>query len=202
MLTIGLTGSIGMGKSTVAQMFADAGARVWDADAAVHRLYSPGGNAVAPVGDIFPDAVKETETGPTIDREILSKLVINDNVALKRLEAIVHPLVAMDRLSFGEAAKADGVAAIVLDIPLLFENNSEGFFDVVVVVSTSPEEQKERVLAREGMTGEKFNAILAKQTPDAEKRKRADYIVDTSVSLDDTRRQVERLYRDLIAKRR
>lgn len=194
MKTLGLTGSIGMGKSTVAKMFADEGAEVWDADAAVHRLYAKGGAAVAPVGEIFPDAV----TNGAVDREALSRLVLNAPERLKALEAIVHPLVAMDRFRFVEEARADGAKLVVLDTPLLFEIGARPFFDAVVVVSAPAEAQRARVLARPGMTEGKFDAILAKQVPDAEKRRQADFVVDTGVSLEETRKSVRAVVRRLL----
>lgn len=199
MITIGLTGSIGMGKSTVAKMFEDLGAALWDADGAVHRLYAPGGDAVGPVGEAFPQARVETPDGATIDREKLSALVVHDREALGRLEAIVHPLVAMDRLAFGEQAKSAGALIAVLDVPLIFENGSEGFFDKIVVVSAPADVQRERVLARPGMSREKFEAILAKQMPDAEKRERADFVIPTGGSLDETRAEVARVWSQLTA---
>lgn len=186
MILIGLTGSIGMGKSTVAQMFAGAGAPVYDADAAVHQLYAKGGAAVGPVGEAFPDAVVEG----AIDRERLSKRVLNNPEALQTLESIVHPLVGGAQMAFLQNAAAAGADCVVLDIPLLFEKGGEKRVNVTVVVSAPADVQRARVLARPGMTPEKFEAILAKQTPDAEKRARADYVIDTGVSLEETRAQV------------
>lgn len=186
MITVGLTGSIGMGKSTVAAMFADEGASVWDADAAVRRLYAPGAPGFLAVRERFPEAVGEGG----VDREKLSGLVLNDAVALADLEAIVHPLVGADRGAFIDEAARAGAEIVVLDIPLLFEKGSEKFFDVVVVVSAPADVQRARVLARPGMTEKKFRSILMKQTPDAEKRRRAAYVIDTGVSLEETREQV------------
>ncbi len=186
MITVGLTGSIGMGKSTVAAMFADEGASVWDADAAVRRLYAPGAPGFLAVRERFPEAVGEGG----VDREKLSSLVLNDAVALADLEAIVHPLVGADRGAFIDEAARAGAEIVVLDIPLLFEKGSEKFFDVVVVVSAPADVQRARVLARPGMTEKKFRSILMKQTPDAEKRRRAAYVIDTGVSLEETREQV------------
>ena len=186
MILIGLTGSIGMGKSTVAQMFAGAGAPVYDADAAVHQLYAKGGAAVGPVGEAFPDAVVDG----AIDRERLSKRVLNNPEALQTLESIVHPLVGGAHMAFLQNAAAAGADCVVLDIPLLFEKGGEKRVNVTVVVSAPADVQRARVLARPGMTPEKFEAILAKQTPDAEKRARADYVIDTGVSLEETRAQV------------
>ena len=183
MKRVGLTGSIGMGKSTVAAMFGDLGAAVWDADAAVHRLYAKDGAAVRLVAERFPDAIVDG----AVDREALSRAVVGDAAALRDLEAIVHPLVGADRARFLDETQRSGVELVVLDIPLLFEGGYEAFFDAVVVVSAPAEVQRRRVLARPGMTAEKFEAILAKQTPDAEKRARADFVIDTSTPLDETR---------------
>lgn len=185
MITIGLTGSIGMGKSTVAAMFAEEGASVWSADDAVHRLYAKGGGGALAIGARFPSAVVEG----AVDRDLLSKLVIGDPAALADLEAIIHPLVSADRARFLDAAAREGADIAILDIPLLFEKGYEKFFDSVIVVSAPADVQKARVMARPGMTEKKFRSILMKQTPDAEKRRRADYVIDTGVALDETRRQ-------------
>ncbi len=194
MIKIGLTGSIGMGKSTVLKMFGALGAAVWDADAAVHRLYEKDGAAVAPIADAFPGAVKDG----VIDRAALAGLVLNDAAAIERLEAIVHPLVWRDREQFMDSAARAGVPAVVLDIPLLFENGMDAFFDAVVVVSAPPEIQRERVLARPGMTAEKLDAILARQTPDEEKRNRADYVVNTDKPLEETEAAVAEIYKTVL----
>ncbi len=186
MITIGLTGSIGMGKSTVTKMFAAKGAETWNADDAVHRLYQPGAEGAQAVAAIFPDALGEGG----VDRDVLSKLVLNDPAALAELEAIVHPLVSEDRSMFLDAAARRGADIVVLDIPLLFEKGFEKFFDAVVVVSAPADVQRARVLARPGMTEKKFRSILMKQTPDAEKRRRADYVIHTDVSLEETQGQV------------
>ena len=186
MIVIGLTGSIGMGKSTTTAMFAEAGVPVYDADAEVHRLYAPGGAAVAPIEAAFPGVVKDG----SVDRTALGARVLGDADALKRLEAIVHPLVGANRMGFFQAATASGADMVVLDIPLLFETGGEKNVDAVVVVSAPADMQRERVLARPGMTAEKFEAILAKQTPDAEKRARADFVIDTGQGLEAARRQV------------
>lgn len=169
---LGLTGSIGMGKSTTARMFADLGCAVWDADAAVHRLYAQGGAAVAPMSAAFPQAVQDG----AISREALRRIITEDASALKRIEAIVHPLVAEDRRAFIAGVESD---IVVLDIPLLFEGRGETAFDAVVVVSAPAEVQRARVLARGTMTEEQFEAIRAKQMPDEEKRRRADHVVIT-----------------------
>jgi dephospho-CoA kinase len=187
MILVGLTGSIGMGKSTVAQMFADEGVPSYNADDAVHTMYRQGGVAVGPVGEAFPGAVVDG----AIDRERLSKAVLNDADALKRLEAIVHPLVGVMQMTFLQNAREAGAPLVTLDIPLLFEKGGEKRVDVTVVVSAPADVQRERVLKRPGMTPEKFDSILAKQTPDAEKRARADFVIDTGGSLEDTRAQVK-----------
>ncbi|MBI1404853.1 MAG: dephospho-CoA kinase [Caulobacter sp.] len=186
MMLVGLTGSIGMGKSTTARLFAEEGTPVYDADAAVHQLYARGGAAVAPLEEEFGDVVVDG----AIDRERLSARVVGDPDAMKRLEAIVHPLVGASRVGFFEAARASGADIVVLDIPLLFETGGEKAMAAVVVVSAPADMQRERVLARPGMTAEKFEAILARQTPDAEKRARADFVIDTSRGVDHARDQV------------
>lgn len=194
MIVIGLTGSIGMGKSTVAAMFEDLGAAVWSADAAVHRLYAEGGAAVEPIKQEFPEAVVSS----AVNRERLSALVLDDREELRKLEAIVHPLVAQDRITFLEESKDSGCRAAVMDIPLLFETGQEGSFDAIVVVSASADVQRDRVLARPGMSKEKLEAILAQQTPDAEKRSRADYIISTDRPLEDTRIEVGAVYERIL----
>lgn len=193
MIKLGLTGSIGMGKSTVAAMFEEAGIPVFDADAAVHRLQGPGGALVAPIEAAFPGT-----TGPAgVDRQALGAQVLGDAAALKRLEAIVHPAVARMREAF---LQANGAAPlIVFDIPLLFEKGGAAGLDAVAVVSAPPEVQRARVLARPGMTPEKFERILALQMPDEEKRRRADHIIDTGVSHEETRHRVRQLIACLAA---
>ncbi|KQS57280.1 dephospho-CoA kinase [Brevundimonas sp. Leaf363] len=186
MIILGLTGSIGMGKSTTAEMFAEAGALVWNADEAVHRLYAPGGAAVGPVGDAFPGVVVDG----AVDRARLAEALGRDDQAFKRLEAVVHPLVAAGRLADLAATKAQGVRLVVLDIPLLYETGGAAMVDAVVVVTAPAEVQRARVLARPGMTAERFEAILARQVPDAEKRRRADFIIDTGRGLEAARQQV------------
>ncbi len=186
MIVIGLTGSIGMGKSTVAKMFAEEGAAVFDSDAAVHLLYAPGGAAVAPVETAFPGVTE----GGGINREALAARVVGDEAAIKRLEAIVHPLVGQAQARFLQANRNAGARWVVLDIPLLFEGERVRAVDKIVVVSAPAGVQRARVLARPGMMPEKFEAILARQVPDAEKRARADFVIDTDSSLDRTRAQV------------
>lgn len=189
MIVLGLTGSIGMGKSTTTAMFADEGAVVWNADDAVHALYAPGGAAVGPVGDAFPGVVLDGG----IDRARLAEALGRDDTAFRRLETIVHPLVAQGRLADLEAARANGVKLAVLDIPLLFETGGDRAVDAVVVVTAPAEVQADRVLSRPGMTRERFEAILARQTPDAEKRRRADFVIDTGHGLDVARDRVREI---------
>jgi dephospho-CoA kinase len=181
---LGLTGSIGMGKSTTAQMFRDLGVPVWDADAAVHRLYQS--EAVQPVGALCPDSVKDGR----IDRAALKDWIARDPTALAKLEAVVHPLVAADRAAF--IARADA-PLVVLDIPLLFETGAD--VDGVLVVTAPPDMQRARVLARPGMDAAQFERILARQMPDAGKRVRADFVIET-LDMDSTRAAVQ----DLVAK--
>jgi len=182
---LGLTGSIGMGKSTTAAMFADEGIPVWDADAAVHRLYAPGGAAVASLAAIFPQALQQSG----ISRDVLKAEIATNPEALQRIEAVVHPLVAEDRAAFLAATDAD---IVLLDIPLLFETGAQHWLDATLVVTTTPEEQEDRVLARPGMSRAQFDTILARQMPDAEKRRLADHIIETR-TLDQTRADVRGL---------
>ena len=186
MYLIGLTGSIGMGKSATGQLFIEAGVPLYDADAAVHALYEKGGAAVAPIGELVPQAI----VNGAVDRAILGQHVLKDADKLKQLEAIVHPLAGQSQFAFLTKAKADNAPMVVLDIPLLFETGGDGFVDCVVVVSAPFALQKKRVLARDGMSEARFADILAKQTPDEEKRQRADFIVDSSISIADARTQV------------
>jgi dephospho-CoA kinase len=191
MIVIGLTGSIGMGKSTTAAMFAQRGIPVLDADAVVHRLYA--GDAVAPVEAAFPGTVVEGK----VDRDRLSRAVLGDPQALARLEAIVHPLVRREQEQFLKGAREDGAAHVLLDIPLLFEGGGDKRVDKIVVVSCDEEMQRQRVLARPGMTEEKFTAIRARQVPDERKRAMADYIVDTGQGLAAAETQVDAIIRDI-----
>ena len=179
-----LTGSLGMGKSTAARFFADAGIPVHDSDAAVHALYE--GEAVAAVERAFPGSTADGK----VDRAKLAAMVLNDSEALARLEAIVHPLVSASTEKFLADTQARGEKVVVLDVPLLFEAGLECRCDAVVVVSAPPEVQRRRALDRPGMTEEKFNAILAKQLPDAEKRRRADFVLDSSKDFEYARAQV------------
>jgi dephospho-CoA kinase len=191
MIVLGLTGSVGMGKSATAKMFADEGAPVFDADAAVHRLYE--GEAVPLIAMAFPGTV----SAGRVDRERLSQAVVGNSEAFARLEAIIHPLVRKTREKFLAAAKAKGAEVSVLDIPLLFETGGEREVDKIVVVSAPHVVQKERVLARPGMTEAKFSAIVAKQMPDSEKRKRADFVIDTSRGFEAAREEVRAILRAL-----
>lgn len=195
-LVIGLTGSIGMGKSTTADLFRAAGVPVYDSDRAVHEIYR--GPAAARIEDMFPG----TTVDGAVDRARLAARVLGDAEALRRLEALVHPLVAAGRDEFLERCRRAGEDVVVFDIPLLFEIGAEKEVDVVVVVSAPPDVQRARVLSRPGMTEEKFAAILAKQTPDAEKRARADFIVHSDRGLDSARSQVRLILDELAARRK
>jgi dephospho-CoA kinase len=194
MRIVGLTGSIGMGKSTTSGLFAEAGAAVYDADAAVHELYGPGGAAVEPVGAAFPGVIVDGG----VDRARLSKHVMGNPEALKALEQIVHPLVGGHRQTFFEQARRDQREIVILDVPLLFETGGDRALDAVVVVSAPSDMQRARVLARPDMTPEKLDAILARQTPDSEKRQRADFVIDTSTGLDAARNQVQDIMQKLM----
>ena len=186
MYIIGLTGSIGMGKSLTASLFRQEGVPCYDADAAVHGLYEKGGAAVAPIGDLVPEAIVDG----AVDRGVLGQIVLKDSDKLKALEAIVHPLAGQAQMRFLLDNDAAGAPVVVLDIPLLLENNGDKFVDSVVVVSAPFALQRERVLARPGMSEERFTDILAKQVPDDEKRQRAEFIVDSSISVEDAHAQV------------
>ncbi len=190
---VGLTGSIGMGKSETAKMFAELGIPVYDADAAVHALYELGGAAVGPVAKAFPGSLREGR----IDRAVLSRRVANDEGAFKRLEHIVHPLVAEARERFLADAERKGAELVVLDIPLLFETGGEKRMDAIVVVSAPSDQQRERVLARPGMTLEKLEAIHARQVPDAEKRAKADFVIETGKGLEHALEAVKRVAAEL-----
>jgi dephospho-CoA kinase len=192
MFVLGLTGSIGMGKTTTAKMFAEEGVAVHDADAAVHRLYE--GEAVKPIEAAFPGA---TGNGK-VNREKLGQRVLGDDLALKRLEHIVHPLVRQAEERFLAEAQKKGAKVALLDIPLLYETAGDKRCDAVVVVSAPADMQRLRAFERPGMTAEKFDAILAKQTPDTEKRRRADFVVDTSKGLDAARAQVRDILKAIV----
>ncbi|MBZ9762734.1 dephospho-CoA kinase [Mesorhizobium sp. CA8] len=191
MIVLGLTGSIGMGKSATAKMFAEAGVPVHDSDETVHRLYS--GKAAPLVEAAFPGT---TQAG-AVDRAKLAGKVLTDPAALKQLEAIIHPLVRADADAFLARHRAAGAPLAVLDIPLLFETGGRNRVDKVVVVTASPEIQRQRVLARPGMDEEKFSSILAKQVPDAEKRRQADFVIDTGHGFDAARKAVEAIIAEL-----
>lgn len=192
MLILGLTGSIGMGKSTTARLFAEAGVPVYDADATVHQIYE--GEAVPAIEAAFPG----TTANGRVDRARLSAKVVHDAAAMKRLEEIVHPMLRAHHQKFLDDAERSGAAVAVVDIPLLFETGGEKRVDAVVVVTTSPEVQRERILARDNMTAEKLEAILARQLPDAEKRKRADFVVDTSHGLDPVRARIQDILQEAV----
>jgi dephospho-CoA kinase len=184
MIILGLTGSIGMGKSTTAKLFEEAGVPVYDADATVHRLYE--GEAVAAIEAAFPGTTSDGK----VDRNKLSARVVRDPAAMKQLEQVVHPMLGASRQKFLDDAERSGAPVAVVDVPLLFETGGEKRVDAVVVVTTTPEVQRERILARDNMTPEKLDAILARQLPDAEKRKRAHFVVDTSHGLDPVRARI------------
>ncbi|TWG88983.1 dephospho-CoA kinase [Mesorhizobium sp. J18] len=191
MIILGLTGSIGMGKSTTAGMFMEEGVPVHDSDATVHRLYS---GAAAP---LIEQAFPGTTVDGTVDRTKLSNAVLGKPEALKKLEAIIHPLVRAEADRFLAEHRNNGTPLVVLDIPLLFETGGTGRVDKIVVVTASPEVQHKRVLARPGMTEEKFEAILAKQVPDDEKRRRADFIIDTGEGMESARAAVRAIIAEL-----
>lgn len=197
MIKLALTGSIGMGKSATAAMFAARGIPVYDADAAVHAVYAPGGAAVAPIEAEFP-GVTNGQGG--IDRAKLRQRVIDNTAAMKRLEEIVHPIVGGLQLAFLEKARADGHAIVVLDIPLLFETGGEKRADAILVVSAPPDVQKARVMARGQMTEAEFAAILARQVPDSVKRSRADFVIDTSKGFAHAEQRVDEILAELRAK--
>jgi dephospho-CoA kinase len=192
MLILGLTGSIGMGKSTAAKLFAEAGVPVYDADAAVHTLYE--GEAVPAIEAAFPG----TTAGGKVDRGRLSARVVHDPAAIRQLEQIVHPMLGASRQKFLDDAERSGAPVAVVDVPLLFETGGEKRVDAVVVVTTTPEIQRQRILARDNMSSEKLDAILARQLPDAEKRRRADFVVDTSNGLDPVRLRIRDILNEAV----
>ena len=190
--SLGLTGSIGMGKSTTAKIFAELGCAVWDADAAVHRLYAVGGAAVSPMAAAFPEAIKDG----MVDRSALKEIISRDPSALSVIEKIVHPLVADDRAEFHRTAGSD---VLIFDIPLLFETGGDAAMDAVACVWVDAETQKQRVLDRGTMTVEQFTQILQKQMPIEEKRARADYVIETD-TLEHARAQVGEILKDIRGK--
>ena len=194
MIIIGLTGSIGMGKSTTAQMFREEGCPVFDADAAVHDLYAKGGKAVPIIRSVFPDAIKDG----AVDRGVLGKHMRADPLQLKVLESFIHPLVSEARTEFFDENRDADI--VIMDVPLLFETGLDKAVHHIVVVTAPYEVQRERVLARNGMTAELFDSLLARQTPDAEKRKRALALVFSDMGLDNAREQVQTILRELRSK--
>ncbi len=190
---LGLTGSIGMGKSTTAQMFIDAGIPVHDSDACVHRLYA--GKAAPMIEEAFPG----TTNKDGVDRGLLGKQVIGNDSAMKKLEALIHPLVREEEITFRQKTVQSGASLAILDIPLLFETGGAERVDGIIVVTAPARIQRERVLARDGMTAEKFESILERQVPDEEKRSRADFIIDTSKGLEFARQAVENLIESVMA---
>jgi dephospho-CoA kinase len=192
MIILGLTGSIGMGKSTTAKLFAEAGVPVYDADAAVHQLYQ--GEAAPAIEAAFPGTTADGK----VDRQKLSARVVQDPAAMKQLEQIVHPMLGASRQKFFGDAERAGAPVAVVDVPLLYETGGEKRVDAVVVVTTSPENQRARIMERGTMTSEALDAILARQLPDAEKRKRADFVVDTSDGLDPVRDQIRDILRQVV----
>ncbi|MFT3988618.1 dephospho-CoA kinase [Aestuariivirga sp.] len=196
MIVVGLTGSIAMGKSTTAQMFRDLGIPVFDSDAEVHRLYEKGGNAVGQVAKRFPEAIRNG----AVDRARLSQYVVGNPAAMAELESIVHPLVRGAQAEFLERNASESI--VVLDIPLLFETGRQADVDQIIVVSAPADVQRERALARPGMTLDKLAGILSRQMPDAEKRARADYVVDSSESIEHAAQQVKKIVAELKEKDR
>lgn len=193
MLLLGLTGSIGMGKSTVAGMFRELGIPVYDADAEIHKLYARGGAGVEAIRAVFPEAVVDDE----VDRTRLSKIVVGNEEKIRQLEEVIHPLLQEGRAAFFAKAQAEGHSIVVLDIPLIFETKGEDRVHKIAVVSAPADVQRARVLARPGMSEEKFEAILARQVDDAEKRRRADFVIDTHCSYEETFEQVKKLVDEL-----
>lgn len=201
MIVIGLTGSIGMGKTTAATMLAEMGIPVHDSDAAVHKLLGVNGAAVGLVGMHFPAAVEKTPSGEKfIDRQKLGKIVFGDREAKKKLEDILHPMVRAESDAFKDKMKKEGQALVVLDIPLLFETGGEKRVDVTICVTAAAETQRARVMARPGMTSEKFEKIVSGQLPDAEKKRRSNYVVETDLGLDDTRNKLKRIIDEIRAR--
>lgn len=194
MIVLGVTGSIGMGKSTVSNMLKEMGIPVHDADATVHKLLAAGGAGVAPVAQLFPESLAQDANGQGyIDRKVLGQIVFADAEKKKALEQILHPMVQQDSAAFRADMEQKGHKLVVFDIPLLYETGGQRRVDSVLVVTAPADVQKARVMARPGMTEERFNHVLSQQVPDAEKRARADYIVTTDVSMDDTREQLKKI---------
>jgi dephospho-CoA kinase len=203
MIVIGITGSIGMGKTTAANMLREMGIPVHDSDASVHALLGPDGGAVTAVGAKFPEALKTDPAGRNyIDRQVLGRIVFGDRQKKRDLEEILHPLVRADSDAFKEEMRKKANKIIALDIPLLFETGGEKRVDVTICISASKEVQRERVLARPGMTSEKFDRIVSGQLPDAEKRKRATYVVESDKGFDDMRKQIEKIVDRIRSKRK
>lgn len=199
MIVLGVTGSIGMGKSTVSNMLKEMGIPVHDADATVHKLLAAGGRGVAPVAALFPDALVQDANGvDMIDRAALGKIVFADPVRKKQLEDILHPMVRDDSAAFKDEMEKAGHTIIVFDIPLLYETGGEKRVDAVLCVSAAAEVQKARVMARPGMTTERFQHVLSQQLPDADKRQRADFVVTTDIDFDDTRAQLKAVVEKLL----
>lgn len=194
MFLLGLTGSIGMGKSTTAKLLVEEGCALWDADAAVHRLYGENGEAVAPIRDVFPEAIVKN----SVSRDKLKEIILNDATALKKIEAIVHPLVGQDRAAFIAQARVD---IVVLDIPLIYETGGQDKVDAVACVIIDAETQKHRVMERGTMTSEQFEVIRSKQLPADEKAARADYVITTD-TVEHARQQVQNVVRDIREKQR
>jgi dephospho-CoA kinase len=192
MRVLGLTGSIGMGKSTTAKLFAEAGVLVYDADATVHMVYQ--GEAAPAIEAAFPG----TTTGGKVDRNRLSAQVVNDPIAMQRLEQIVHPMLRAYHQKFLDDAERSGAPVVVVDVPLLFETGGDKRVDAVVVVTTDPDTQRRRVLARDNMTSEMLEMVLARQLPDLEKRQRADFVVDTSHGLDPVRARIREILSEAV----
>ena len=193
MIILGLTGSIGMGKSTTAQMFRDEGCAVFDADATVHQLYARGGKAVPIIRSVFPDAIKNG----AVNRQVLGKHMRADPLQLTVLESFVHPLVGEMRSEFLESARSRGDRVVVMDEPLLFEMNQDQSVDKIAVVTAPKSVQRERVMSRPGMTEDLFRLLLSRQLADAEKRKRADYLIFTDKGLENARNQVRQILKEL-----
>jgi dephospho-CoA kinase len=203
MIVIGITGSIGMGKTTAANMLREMNIPVHDSDASVHKLLGPDGPAVPSVGKLFPDVLQKDAAGrELIDRQALGRIVFGDRQKKRALEEILHPMVRAESDAFKEEMKKKAHKIIALDIPLLFETGGEKRVDVTICVSAPTDVQRERVLARPGMTSEKFDRIVSGQLPDAEKRKRADYIVETDKGFDDMRKQLQKIIDRIRSQRR